>query len=213
MHVIQKKIYKLAQKENIGLYGYRKIGEKVKVEHPQQVKHHITKLVNDGYLVRTPGGGLKASKPSSPNGKMLRVPILGQANCGEALSYAEDYAQEWLSLSPSLLKSKYPEKLFAVRASGDSMNKTDINGKTIEDGDYVVIDGDTQLPKNGDLIVSSIEGLANIKKYMLDQQYGVIALMSESTKPRAPIFIHPSDVDSYHIHGKVIEVIKNQFQE
>ncbi|MCE7936715.1 hypothetical protein DYH10_02925 [Candidatus Saccharibacteria bacterium CPR2] len=211
MHTIQKKIYKLAQKEDIGAYGYRKIGEKIKVEHPQQVKHHVLKLINDGYLVRTPGGGLRASKPNIAGGKMLRIPILGQANCGEALSYAEDYAQDWLSLSPSLVKSKHPKKLFAVKASGDSMNKAVINGKTIEDGDYVIVDGSTQIPENGDFIVSSVEGLANIKKYMLDQQYGVIALLSESTRQRPPIFIHPNDVESYHIHGKVVEVIKNRF--
>jgi phage repressor protein C with HTH and peptisase S24 domain len=70
------------------------------------------------------------------------------------------------------------------------------------------VDGSTELPSNGDYVVSSIGGLANIKKYLRDEKNKLIRLLSESTQQLPPIVIDPNDVDSYHIHGRVISVIK-----
>lgn len=209
MHDIQQRILKLAAAENIGELGYRKLGEKIGVDHPQKVKHHLQKLLNDGHLFRSVGGAIKASTPGDMNGKMTSIPILGMANCGQPLAYADNTVHGYLKVSPSVLQSKKPEELFAVQATGDSMNKSHIHGQCIEEGDYVIVDSNKNVPRNGDYVVSSIEGLANIKKYVRDESQQVIALVSESTRSRPPIIVHPDDTDSYHIHGTIVQVIKH----
>ena len=208
MHVIQKKLLALAKQDDIGQYGYRKLGEKIGVEHPQKVKHHLQKLINDGFLYRTVGGELKVSSPEDTTGKMLSLPILGEANCGQPLSYADDTVHGYLQLSPRLVNAKRTKDLFVVKASGDSMNQAQVAGKTIDDGDYVIVDGGVEVPDNGDFVVSSIEGLANIKCFRRDDANQVIRLESRSTRSRPPIFIHADDHESYRIHGQVVDIIK-----
>lgn len=209
MHDTRKKILQIAKREDIGTYGLRKLGEKIGVDHPQKVKWHLNKLINDGHLVRTATGSIALSSPQNLSGKMLRVPILGMANCGEPLSVADDTHHGNLTLSPSLIgHTRKANHCFAVQATGDSMNKASIDGKTIDDGDYAIVDSSIKVPSTGQYVVSSIEGLANIKKYIRDEENHVIALVSESTKPRPPIIIDPNDTDSYHVHGIVVGVIK-----
>lgn len=208
MHTIQQRILKLACKEDISQLGYRKLGEKVKVDHPQQVKYHLQKLIDTGRLIRTPFGVLKVGQPSETVSKLFHIPILGQANCGEPLSFAEDSDWGNLTVSPSMVKTKHPDKLFAVRAVGDSMNRCSVGGQAIENGDYAIVDGSQEAPTSGSYVVSSLEGLANIKKYVRDEKNHLIKLVSESARVIPPITIDPADVDSYHIHGQVIQVIK-----
>jgi repressor LexA len=211
MHSIQKKILRLARKEDIGQLGYRKLGEKIGVEHPQQVKYHLQKLLDTGRLIRTPFGVLRVSEPSAQISKLLNIPILGQANCGEPLSFAEESDWGNLTVSPSLVKSKHPQDLFAVKASGDSMTKARISGSGIQDGDYVIVDSTQTTPSSGQYVVSSIEGLANIKKYVRDESNGVIVLASESHREIPPIILDPDQTDTYHIHGTVVGVMKGQY--
>ena len=61
-------------------------------------------------------------------------------------------------------------------------------------------------PRDGDYVVSIIDGMANIKKYRLDKANERIVLLSESTKDYAPIFIHRDD--DFRISGKVLDVVK-----
>lgn len=77
----------------------------------------------------------------------------------------------------------------------------------IEDGDYVIVDSGNINAKNGDYVVSVIDGLANIKKYLWDNKNLRILLVSESTHNYPPIFIHEDD--NFLINGKIIQVIKN----
>lgn len=122
---------------------------------------------------------------------------------------AEETFEGYLKISPQILsvnKNNY-DNLFAVRAEGDSMNLATINNERIEDGDYLVIDTNQTNPTNGKYILSVIDGCANIKKIIKDDQNNRIALISESTKNYPPIYIHPDD--SYLINGTVISVIKN----
>jgi SOS-response transcriptional repressor LexA len=204
MHKIQRRILRLAKEENITDLGYRKLGEKIKVEHPQQVKWHLGKLIADGHIQTTPDGQLVVME----NQPMLaKIPILGAANCGEPLIMAEDRVEDYLTLSPGLIKKLNKANIFAVRASGDSMNKADIRGQAIDNGDYVIIDSAIQTPSNGDYVLASIEGLATIKRFIRDEQQQIIALVSESTRPRPPIIIGADESSSFVVHGVVKNVI------
>ncbi len=208
MHKLQKRILKLATKEDVGSYGYRKLGEKIKVDHPQKVKWHLQKLIKDGHLYKDGLGRLKVAEDEAGGG-LAKVPILGLANCGEPLSFADNTDYGFLTLSQDLLGSKNLNKLFAVQATGDSMNACDIAGQAIDSGDYAIVDSSIDAPSNGDYVVSSIEGLANIKKFVKDDANKVIALVSESKKQRPPIVISQTDIDNYRVHGRVVAVVKS----
>lgn len=207
MHNIQIKILKLSKKKDIRDLGYRRIGSLIGVEHPQKVKWHLEKLIRDGKLVRENDGRFLPRENSSV-GSMIRVPILGRANCGEPLSYAEqDYSQA-LKLSSACLPKGIDGKCFAIKAVGDSMNKADISGRPIEDGDIVLVDTRVNAPKDGDYVAASVEGLATIKKLKVDKDKSWVVLTPESTSQHNPIVIHQTDSDAYQIHGRIFDVIK-----
>jgi SOS-response transcriptional repressor LexA len=204
MHKIQRRILKLAKEVNITDLGYRKLGEKIDVDHPQQVKWHLSKLIADGHLQTTPDGQIIVMQDQP---KLAKIPILGAANCGEPLIMAEDRVEDYLTLSPGLVKKLNQANIFAVRASGDSMNQANINGQSIDNGDYVIIDSAIQTPSNGDYVLASIEGLATIKRFIKDDERQVIALVAESTRARPPIIVAADEMNTFVVHGVVKNVI------
>ena len=87
------------------------------------------------------------------------------------------------------------------------MNKAIVRGAlTIEDGDFVIVDRARTIPKDGDIIVAVIDGMATIKRYRLDKENERIMLEADSTETYAPIMIHPDD--DFQISGTVIDLIK-----
>jgi SOS-response transcriptional repressor LexA len=204
----QEKILKLAKEVDLGTLSLREIGEKVGIEHPQTVKNNIVKLRELGLLEQAKRDDFfKEVKDSKITNTLLyKVPILGFANCGNATLLAEEDFQGYLRLSSSYLKKR--PNMFALIASGNSMNQADIDGEAIEDGDYVIIDREHKSVSNGDYILSVIDGSANIKKFHRDKAHESIVLLSESTEKYEPIYIHEDDFSSYFINGRVIKVIK-----
>jgi len=138
---------------------------------------------------------------------MVFVPILGMANCGQPLAIAQEFIEGFLEVSESLLNKK--EDLFCIRAIGDSMNNADINGNSIEEGDYVIVDGTNHTAHSGDYILSIINGMATIKLFDYDKKNKQIILISQSTTDYPPIYIHPKDFTDYMVNGKIVQVIKN----
>lgn len=177
------------------------------VDHPQTVKHHIAQLEKAGFL-RLDQSNKVVSRVERNNDlnvdSLLVLPVMGFANCGSALSFAQDEVQGFLHISRRLIRNEGHAQFFILRATGDSMNRCDIEGLAIEDGDFLLIDGSYRVPTNGDYVVSIIDGCANVKRFL--QKGSNIALVSESTKDYLPIFIHEGD--SYHVAGKVVKVIK-----
>jgi repressor LexA len=121
---------------------------------------------------------------------IFSIPLYGLASCGEALAYADDVAEDFLQISKSLFYKAQPEKLFAVKALGDSMNKDGI-----ADGDYVIFEKtDGSSDYEGEVVVAVINGMATIKRYK-NVGNGVIGLFPHSTnESHHPIFISESDV-------------------
>ena len=213
MHTIQHKILSLAKETDISDFSLRKIGELVDEPNaPQKIKHHLDKLFEKGLLVKNSAGKITPAKiGADKKSSLISLPILGSANCGDARSYADDSIEGYLKISLKILGEKFRNKindLFVIRASGNSMNRARINGKTIDDGDFVIAEKTAVPPQNGEYIVSIIEGLANIKKFFVDKQQNCIILASESSMEFSPIYIHREDYGSYFVGGKVIDVIK-----
>ncbi len=140
------------------------------------------------------------------NAKLLTIPILGAANAGPAQVFAEANIEGYLRVSSTLLQYPANHRLFALKVDGPSMNKAVVNGKRIEDGDYIIVDSEDQFAVDGDVVLSVIDGLANVKKYYVDEENNQILLMSDSTQDFPAIHIHRDD--NFMINGKVVGVVK-----
>ncbi len=214
MHKIQEALLRAAQEKNLGQYTLREIGSFIGESSPQKIKHHLLQLETKGLIkIDKMKGFIKKTKQEwerslSGNTKLLTIPILGSATAGPAKIFAETNIEGFLRVSSSLLapvKTKEP-RFFALKVSGPSMNRAEIGGKRIEDGDYVIVDVSDKHVRNGDIVLSIIDGLANIKKFYLDKKNNQVILMSQSTKDFPPIYIHEND--DFMINGKVVQVIK-----
>ena len=175
--------------------------------------YHVQRLKEEGYLQKT------SNQPRSINinsNEVLKtiipksigsfsIPVLGSANAGSATALAEENISGYLKVSRKDLNRK--NGIFALRVAGDSMNKARIDGKNLEDGDFVLIDSEYKSPKNGDYILSIIDNCANLKKFEEDKKTGEIRLLSESKNPtHKPIYV--SSEDNFMVNGKIISVVK-----
>jgi repressor LexA len=204
MHQIQEKLLKLVEQKNISGMTLRDIGKEVGESMPQKIKHHLSQLEKKGFLsLDSKNKAIEKFKPKKTS-SLLSVPIIGTANCGPATIFANENVEGYLKISKSILDKC--KNVFAIKASGLSMNKSSVNGQTIEDGDYLIIDSEYRSPKSGDVVLSIIDDMANIKKYVWDENNNQVVLVSESTRDIPPIYIHEDD--SFMINGKVIQVIK-----
>jgi len=209
MHIIQQKLLRLAETYNLGNMPLRDIGKIIGEEHPQLIKHHLEQLEKKEMIEwdRELKTITRRNIGAISNADLLTVPVLGAANCGPALLYATPTAiDEHIKVSKSLLKGR--TKVFAIKAVGSSMNKANIDGKAIDEGDYVIIDPDDRNVNTNDYVLSIIDEMANIKKIMLDKKHNQIALISESNVDYPPIYIDTSEATKYFLNGKVIQVIK-----
>jgi repressor LexA len=205
MHNIQEQILKLIDSKNINGLTLREIGDQIGEKFPQKIKHHIDQLEKKGFIsVDKKNKTIEKKQYNNLTPGILSVPIVGSANCGPATIFANENIEGYIKISKSLLKKC--QNIFAIRAQGLSMNKSVVNGNTIEDGDYLIIDSSDTSPLDGDVVLSVIDEMANIKKYVWDEANNQIVLVSESTKDIPPIYIHEDD--SFMINGKVIQVIK-----
>lgn len=208
MHVIQQKLLRLAETYNLGEMTFRDIGKLIGEEHPQTIKHHLEQLEKRTLIEwnREKKIITKIDKGVVVNRDFIIIPILGAANCGDATVFAEERVEGHLKISTKLLKNK--SEVFAVRAVGSSMNQANIDGKTIEDGDYVLVDMEEKDIKNGDYVLSIIDDAANIKKITFDKDHAQVVLSSESSFPYPPIYLHTSEQSKYLVNGKIIQVVK-----
>jgi len=213
MHEIQQSLLQTIQERGLrDLPPLRKLAEMTgKQLSAQQVKHHLEQLEKKGLLLINKKNGVisieTGTKTLPEKSSFVTLPIYGTANCGPALSIAEQRPEGFLKLSSSLIKGNRPKDLFVVKASGDSMNKAIVKNKTIEDGDYLIIDSSKSrsISGSGEVVLSIIDGAANIKKIFKKQDH--IILTSESTKEYPPIYIDLSA--DFVVNGLVIDVMKN----
>lgn len=207
MNPIQQKLLDIAKFQDIERVRRVDLVEMVNCEYPSQITHHLKQLIKRGDLVRINDRLLPAIKTSSG---LIRIPVMGEADCGEATKFADGQIVDNLSVSPSVIKkAKLTDKLYALIARGDSMNRARVNDKEIESGDYLIIEKkDNYIPKNDDIVVSIIGGLANIKRLRRDNANKRILLLSDSYRQQdyAPIII--AEGDDFQIDGQVVDVIK-----
>ena len=182
--------------------------------HLQTVKHHRDQLIKNGYIESNgkKTGMFEDSFNSETHAELIRIPVRGTVNAGPATAIADDKVQGFLRISSSLLKTTAPvDSLYALKVEGRSMNQAAVGGyQTIDDGDYLIVDGRDFEPTSGDYVISLIDNMANVKRFVLDKPNKQIVLMSESTDDFPPIVIHPNDPADfdYLAKAKVVQVVK-----
>ena len=212
MHYIQELILQISLERDVADMKLSELKELTGTKHLQQVKHHRNMLIKKG-LLSAQGSASRASSKSNILGtksKLINIPILGSVNAGVASIYAEGKIEDYLRISSGKLPVTYRKTLYALKAIGDSMNKAMIGPQklNVEDGDYVVADGEQYTPETDDYVVSLINGMANIKKLCIDQKENQIILLSESEKDHPPIILDINDQIDYLAQSKVLHVIK-----
>jgi len=179
------------------------------------VHQHLETLRSKGYLDKSKNKtrSLSLSKKRSISDLMTKssrsgfalVPLLGSANAGPATIFAEENIEAYQKVSRTIVRKQ--AGIFAIRVDGDSMNKANIAGDSLDDGDLAIIDSEYKTPKSGDYVLSVLGGLANLKKFQRDSKTGDIMLVSESKNPRhKPIYV--SSEDDFMVNGRIISVVK-----
>lgn len=211
MHDTQARLLTLARTQNLGKLSLRQIAKFIDAEgKPQVVKYHLRQLERSGLIqLNLDKGVIKPVVKGLANhvrSLFYSLPIVGAANCGPATVFADERVEGYIKVSAKMLPHR-KEALYVLVADGPSMNLAEVRkGATIEDGDYVVVDSSQKNPKDGDIVVAVIDGMATIKRYREDKKGKRILLEADSTEKYHPIIVHSGD--DFAISGKVVEVIK-----
>lgn len=164
---------------------------------------YLNELEEKGYIERTSEDrGIRLKGVTSES--FLDVPVFGMANAGAATMFADQYIEGYLKVSKSIVRNA--RSVYAIQVSGTSMNKADVNGKTIENGDFILVDSSWKHYDNGDKVLVAIDGLATVKTYRTVDGRNIVLLPESSDKKHKPIFL--TEDDDFVINGKVIDVLK-----
>lgn len=164
---------------------------------------YLNELEEKGYIERTSEDrGIRLKGVTSES--FLDVPVFGMANAGAATMFADQYIEGYLKVSKSIVRNA--RSVYAIQVSGTSMNKADVNGKTIENGDFILVDSSWKHYDNGDKVLVAIDGLATVKTYRTVDGRNIVLLPESSDTKHKPIFL--TEDDDFVINGKVIDVLK-----
>lgn len=167
--------------------------------------NYLNELEAKGYIERTSedrGITLKGVTKDS----FLDVPVFGMANAGAATMFADQYIEGYLKVSKKMVRAKALSSIFAIQVSGTSMNRARVNGKTIQNGDFILVDTTWKHYNNGDKVLVVIDGLATVKTFRTVDGRNIVLLPESTDKKHQPIFL--TEDDNFVINGKVIDVLK-----
>jgi repressor LexA len=207
MNETREKLLELANNKNISGMGLRELARELGVKNPQNIKFHLNKLIEAG-LVDFEKPAVRIDKSSLVSSSLIRIPIMGKVSAGPATQRADNEINGYLRISSSLLRSKNYKDLFALQVIGTSMDRANVSGEAVNNGDYAIIDKSKRSPKNGDYVVAVVDNLANLKRFLFDKDNNQVVLLSESSEDFLPIFVHPQDENEGLISGTVVQIIK-----
>lgn len=164
---------------------------------------YLNELEDKGYIERTSEDrGIKLKGVTQDS--FLDVPVFGMANAGAATMFADQYIEGYLKVSKRIVRDS--RNVFAIQVSGTSMNKARVNGKTIQSGDFILVDSTWKHYNNGDRVLVVINGMATVKTYRTVDGKNIVLLPESTDQKHKPIFL--TEEDDFVINGKVIDVLK-----
>lgn len=182
---------------------FREIGEAMKMKSTRAVSDHINAIKRKGYMESDPGRARSfAMSPKSGfkkhiSGGVRHVSLRGGYVALGQMSEANDHDEDTFAFDESLVKG---QNTFILRAKGDSM----INAH-IQDNDFVLVNPDEKLPKNGDIVAARLDDEATIKRFFR-LSASEIQLLPEN-EHYEPIHIHDHQ-GNFEIIGKVVGIFR-----
>lgn len=165
------------------------------------VQRYLQRLQTEGFIERWPGArGIKLLRGVDGDVRTRSVPIVGVVPAGP-LMLAEENLEDWVRL-PETFFSPVSSQFFLLRVKGDSMNRAEVNGEKIEDGDLVLVRQQSAADP-GQIVVALIDGEATIKRLAVEPNYYVLKPES-SNKTHQRIVL---DTDTL-IQGVIRRVLK-----
>ena len=165
------------------------------------VQRHVEALKEKGYLVHIPNQS-RSLQASYSHSQRVNIPLIGNVAAGTPI-LAMQNIEAYIPYEPTKVKVNLKDYFF-LRAVGDSMNNADINGQTIDNGDYVLV-RKQNTANLGQIVVALIEDEATIKKYTKGDGHIILQPISRNPENK-PIYIF----DDFSIQGIVVDVIKRQ---
>jgi len=180
--------------------------EKLGISTKRGVVAHLIALEKKGFIFRTgqPRGiHMVENDDQIVYDYLVGVPILGYANAGIPMIAAEEENLGILKIDRNMLRKK--KNLFSLIIKGDSMDLAKIDGETLDDGRYIVVQKDAEF-EDGDIVVAIIDNCATVKRFK--RAKNMIILYPDSSNPlNQPIYIDRNTEGL--INGKVIKVLEN----
>ncbi|MGI6484378.1 MAG: transcriptional repressor LexA [Candidatus Dojkabacteria bacterium] len=180
--------------------------EKLGISTKRGVVAHLIALEKKGFIFRTgqPRGiHMVENDDQIVYDYLVGVPILGYANAGIPMVVAEEENLGILKIDRNMLGKK--KNLFSLIIKGDSMDLAKVDGETLDDGRYIVVQKDVEF-EDGDIVVAIIDNYATVKRFK--KAKNMIILYPDSSNPlNQPIYID-SNTEGL-INGKVIKVLEN----
>lgn len=198
----------------------REIGEAVGLHSPSAVVHHLERLEQAGYLIRTPGRsrGLRLREnwepdsetwslrprdrlPNAGESEVVSIPLVGVIAAGEPIPVFSDTVQSDVADTIELTRGILGDlrDLYALRVQGDSMIDA-----LIHDGDIVILRATPQV-ENGEM---AAVWLRDREETTLKRVYweGNRVRLQPANPTMGPIYI--DDPRQVEIRGKVVMVIR-----
>jgi repressor LexA len=195
--------------EFISRYGKSPTIEELKNILEQKSKRwvvqYLESLERKGFITR--GRGFRSIRLWNWVGfqQMMSIPILWYANAGRPLVNAQEDNLWVLPVSKSIIKGD-EKNYFMLKIEGTSMNQYSVNGKIIENGSYVLINGKDNNPnltnsKDAYLFIVNDSATIKIPRKEADNLY---LLPKSSDSYHQPIVL--SSDDDVKISWKIIDV-------
>jgi len=172
---------------------YEEIKRRFKLSALSTVHQHVEALINKDYLIKNENSsrGIEVKKTVDD---FIQIPLKGTIAAGQPIEAIEE--RETIAVP----KINLPETsdIFALRVSGDSMIKENIN-----DGDIVIIKSQPTAD-NGQKVVALIDNCEVTLKKIYKERNRI--RLQPANLRMSPIYVKPENL---MIQGIVIDVIKN----
>lgn len=175
IHKTQQKLLKLLQKHVDNPLTIRELQDELEISSPSVVQHHIQQLEKKGLLKRSASNPKDYQLLSAPEKQIVYLNLYGLAQCGPQGSILDGNPIDRIPIASRLLK--FPTKdAFIVKAKGDSMEPK------INPGDLVIAQARNNAD-SGDLVVCVNDGMAIIKKLILQNKKVILQSLNTNYDP------------------------------
>jgi len=187
---------KLTTKEQLVLQKVKEYlanGEKITIRwlqtalgyaSPRSISVLLDQIMEKWWLYRDSRDELQLSPNFTSDSYEVRgIPLIGTVACGMPI-FAEENIETEIPVSTKIVNRT--DKYFFLRAQWDSMNQ-----KEIDDGDLVLI-RQTNIARNGDIIVALINDEATLKEFRQEKWSTYLIPHSDNPKHK-PIILDESD--------------------